>query len=197
MARIGYKSAKFNTIDSATNKYSTLGTGSTVPVLERVIDEKFAPEYNSAELYADDALAESDYSFKKGTLTITIADDDDAIEAKLMGYTADTQETAEYTKSINDKAPEIGYGHIVTKMIKGVKTWKVEFFPRAKVTKITTDGKTRGEGVEFGTTTIEATVLPCDRAINGNAVGVWEIHETFSTEASAVTFLTTCLTPSV
>lgn len=192
MARIGYKSAKYNPIDSSTGKYKSL-TGSTVPALERVIDEKFSPEYNSAELYADDVLAETDYSFKKGTLTITVADDDDEIEALFMGHTTDADET---TKSIDDKAPEVGYGHIVTKMIKGVKSYKVEFFPRVKFTKITTDAKTKGDGVEFGTTSIEGTVFPCDREINGNAVGIWERHETFAAESEAVNYLNTCLTPS-
>lgn len=192
MARIGFKSAKYNKIDASTNKYKSL-TGSTVPVLERVIDEKFAPEYNSAELYADDALAESDYSFKKGTLTVTCADDDECVEADLLGHTATESETK---KSVDDKAAEVGYGHIVTKMVKGVKSYKVEFFPRVKFTKITTDAKTRGEGVEFGTTTYEGTVYPCDREINGVAVGVWEMHKTFTAESEAVAYLNTCLTPS-
>lgn len=192
MARIGYKSAKYNTIDPSTNKYATL-TGSAVPALERVIDEKFSPEYNSAELYADDALAESDYSFKKGTITLTVADDDDKIEAAFLGH---TDSTDEITKSVDDKAPEVGYGHIVTKMIKGVKSYKVEFFPRVMFTKSNTDAKTRGESTEFGTTTYEGTVYPCDREINGNAAGVWERHQTFKTEAEAVTYLNTCLSPA-
>ena len=63
MARTGFKQAKYNKIDTATSKYATLAD-SKVPVFEKVIDEKFAPEYNNAELYANDVLAESDYSFK-------------------------------------------------------------------------------------------------------------------------------------
>lgn len=192
MARTGYKSAKYNIIDPETNKYKSL-TGSAVPSLERVIEEKFAPEYNSAELYADDALAESDYSFKKGTLTITVADDDDKTEATFLGLKSSDDEV---TKTVDDIAPEIGYGHIVTKSVKGVRQYKAEFFPRVKITKSTTDAKTRGEGVEFGTTTYEGTVFPCDRPINGYKVGDWEKHQTFATEAEAIAFLTTCLTPA-
>ena len=60
MARIGFKKAKYNKIVG--NKYATL-TDNNVPVFEKVIDEKFAPEYNTAELYANDGLAETDYSF--------------------------------------------------------------------------------------------------------------------------------------
>lgn len=192
MARTGYKKAKYNQIDIATNKYKVL-TGSVVPSMKKVIDEKFAPEYNSAELYADDELAESDYSFKKGTLTITCEDDDDEIDAELLGNSITTDEV---TCKTSDKAPEVGYGHIITKKVGSAVKYKVEFFPRVKFNKITTDAKTRGESIEFGTTTIEGVVKPLSVATNGVAVGAWEMHKTFDTEAAAETYLDTCLTPS-
>ena len=107
MARIGYKKGKYNKMDAETKKYVALVDGK-VPCLEKVIDEKFAPEYNSAELYADDGLAETDYSFKKGSLTITVANDDDEKDAFLMGNTI---EDGEVTKKIEDTAPEVGYGN--------------------------------------------------------------------------------------
>ena len=191
MASIGYKKAKYNKMDTETKKYATLTDG--VPRLTRVIDEKFSPEYNNAELYADDSLAESDTSFKKGGLAITVADDDDERDAFLMGNTV---EEGEVTKTVDDTAPEIGYGHIVTKLIKGVKRFKVEFFPRIKFTKITTDGKTKGESVEFGTTAVESTVYPLQEDFNGMKAGTWEKHQTFATEAEAENYLDACLTPS-
>ena len=189
MARIGFKKAKYNKI--AGNTYATL-TASAVPEFEKVVDEKFAPEYNSAELYANDGLAESDYSFKKGTLTLTVADDNDELCAELLGNTDDE---GEVTSNVNDVAPEFGYGHIIPKMVGGVKKYKVEFFPRVKFTKVTGDNKTRGENVEFGTTSIEGTVFPLETAINGLAVGDWEKHQTFDTLAEAETYLNGLLTP--
>ena len=191
MARIGYKKGKYNKIDASTKKYAAVE--GAVPCLEKVIDEKFSAEYNSAELYADDVLAECDYSFKKGTLAITVANDDDKKEAELMGNTITEDEV---TKSVSDTAPEFGYGHIVTKMVNGVKKFKVEFFPRVKWTKITTDAKTRGESVEFGTTAIEGTVYPLDADFNGMTAGTWEKHQTFATEAEAEAYLDSCLTPN-
>ena len=191
MARIGFKQAKYNKIDTSTSKYATL-TASAVPVFEKVVDEKFAPEYNSAELYANDGLAESDYSFKKGTLSLTVADDNDELCAELLG---NTEDDGEVTSNVSDIAPEFGYGHIIPKMVGGVKKYKVEFFPRVKFTKVTGDNKTRGEGVEFGTTAIEGTVFPLETAINGLAVGVWEKHQTFATLAEAETYLNGLLTP--
>ena len=189
MARIGFKKAKYNKIVG--NSYASL-TENAVPVFEKVIDEKFAPEYNSAELYANDGLAESDYSFKKGTLSLTVADDDDELCAELLGNT-DTD--GEVTSNINDSAPEFGYGHIIPKMVGGARKYKVEFFPRVKFTKITSDNKTRGESVEFSTTAIEGTVFPLETAINGLAIGDWEKHQTFATLAEAETYLDGLLTP--
>lgn len=191
MARIGFKKAKYNKIVG--NTYATL-TSSAVPVFEKVIDEKFAPEYNSAELYANDGLAESDYSFKKGTLSLTVADDDDKLCAELLGNTS-AKEGGEVTSNIEDVAPEFGYGHIIPKMVGGARKYKVEFFPRVKFTKITSDNKTRGESVEFSTTAIEGTVYPLETAINGLKVGDWEKHQTFATLEEAETYLDGLLKP--
>ncbi len=193
MARIGFRKAKYNEIDTTTNKYKTLGTGGSVPEFEKVVDEKFAPEYNSAELYANDSLCESDYSFNKGTLTLQIADDDDVLLAKVFG---NTNTDGEVVSTIDDSAPEFGYGHIIPKVVNGAKKYKVEFFPRIKFTKVTSDNKTRGANVEFSTTSIEATVFPLSKVINGIPVGTWEKHETFDTLSDAETYLNGLLTPT-
>ena len=190
MARIGFRKAKYNLIDG--DKYKAL-TGSKVPEFEKVVDEKFAPEYNTAELFANDALCESDYSFKKGTLSLTVADDDDTFVAEIMGNTVST---GEVVSSIDDTAPEVGYGHILPKLVNNVKKYKVEFFPRVKFTKVTTDNKTRGESIEFSTTAIEGTVYPLEKEVNGLAVGTWEKHQTFATLAEAETYLDGLLTPT-
>lgn len=190
MARIGFRKAKYNLIDG--DKYKAL-TDSKVPEFEKVVDEKFAPEYNTAELYANDALCESDYSFKKGTLSLTVADDDDTFVAEIMGNTVST---GEVVSSIDDTAPEVGYGHILPKLVNKVKKYKVEFFPRVKFTKVTTDNKTRGESIEFSTTAIEGTVYPLEKEVNGLAVGTWEKHQTFATLAEAETYLDGLLTPT-
>jgi phi13 family phage major tail protein len=190
MARIGFKKAKYNKIVGAT--YDALKENK-VPEFEKIVDEKFAGEFNSAELYANDGLAECDYSFKKGTLSLTVVDDEDKFIAELLGNAV--TEDGEVASNIDDVAPEFAYGHIVPKMVGGVKKFKVEFFPRVKFTKVTTDNKTRGESVEFGTTAIEGTVYPLDKAINGLAVGCWEKHQTFATQEDAETYLDGLLTP--
>lgn len=193
MARIGFRKAKYNTIDSATSKYSALKDGKVLD-FEAVIDETFAPEYNSAELYANDSLCESDYTFNKGTLTLNIADDNDEFLAGIFGHTIETK--GEVTRKIDDTAPEVGYGHIIPKVVNNIRKFKVEFFPRVKFTKITSDNKSKGSSVEFSTSSLEATVYPLDKSINGLPVGTWEKHQTFATLEEAETYLDGLLTPT-
>jgi phi13 family phage major tail protein len=191
MARIGFRKAKYNQIDGDT--YKAL-EGAKVPEFEKVIDEAFAGEYNTAELYANDGLAESDYSFNKGTLTINIADDNDEFLAGLFGNKITE---GEVTSTIDDTAPEFGYGHIIPKMVKGVREYKVEFFPRVKFTKVTSDNKSRSASVEFSTSSLEGTVFPLETALNGVSAGTWEKHQTFATLEEAEAYLDKLLTPTV
>ena len=200
MARIGFKKAKYNKIVSSTvsgsvvKSYAPLTAGK-VPDFEKVIDEKFAPEYNNAELYANDGLAECDYSFKKGTLSLTIADDDDAFIAELFGSSV-AGSGGEVSTSIESTAPEIAYGHIIPKIVGGVRKYKVEFFPRVKFTEVSGDNKTRAESVEFGTTSLTAVVMPLDEVTNGIPAGTWEKHNTFDDLEDAETYLDGLLTPT-
>ena len=102
----------------------------------------------------------------------------------------------EVTDNSEDIAPEIGYGHIVTKIYKGVKSYKVEFLPRIQITKITADRKTKGESIEYNTVSIEASIMELEEEINGMKIGDWKKSETFATLAEAQTYLDGLLTPS-
>ena len=190
MARVGFTKAKYNQIDG--DSYKAL-EGAKVPEFEKVVDEAFAPEFNTAELFANDNLAESDYSFNKGTLTITIADDNDEFLAELFGNTITEGEA---TSTINDTAPEFGYGHIIPKIVGGVRKYKVEFLPRVKFTKVTSDNKSKGATVEFSTSSLEGTVFPIENALNGMTAGTWRKVQTFATLQEAETYLDKLLTPT-
>ena len=192
MASIGLRNAKYNQIDYTTSKYKAL-KDSKVPVLGRLIDAKINEERNSTELRADDIIAEKDKSFKGGTVTITVDDVTDETYADVKGCSVSEKEV---TDNSEDIAPEIGYGHIVTKIYKGVKSYKVEFLPRIQITKITADRKTKGESIEYNTVSIEADIMELEEPINGMKVGDWKKTETFATLLEAQTYLDGLLTPS-
>lgn len=194
MASIGLRNAKYNQIDYVTKKYKAL-IDSLVPVLGRLIDAKITEDRNNTTLRADDIIAEKDLSFKGGTVNITVDDVTDKTYADLKGCTMSDEK--EVTDNSEDIAPEIGYGHIVTKIYKGVKSYKVEFLPRIQITKITADRKTKGESIEYNTVSIEANLMELEEEINGMKVGDWKKVKSFTTLAEAQTYLDGLLTPAV
>lgn len=134
---------------------------------------------NSATLYADDTLAESDTSFQSGTVTMGIDEDDLETMAALLGHTISD---GVLTRSAYDTAPYVGLGRIVMKMVNNVTKYKVEFLYKVKFSEPSAENQTRGESVEFATTEIEGTVAALK---NGN----WSVAKTFATKDEALTYL--------
>ncbi len=193
MARIGFRKAKYNLFNEAGDDYATL-TGGKVPTFEKVIDEKFAPTFNNAELYAGDVLAESDYSFVSGQLDITVADDEDTFISILFGN--EISAGGEVAENVEHIAPFVGYGHVIPKVVNGVRKYKVEFFPKVKFNSKSSEATTKGETVDFKTTSLSAKVFALDKDLNKASVGDYEKHQTFATLTEAETYLDGLLTPA-
>lgn len=134
---------------------------------------------NSATLYADDTLAESDTSFQSGTVTMGIDEDDLETMAALLGHTITN---GVMTRNAYDVAPYVGLGRIVMKLVNNVTKYKVEFLYKVKFSEPSAENQTRGESVEFATTEIQGTVAALK---NGN----WSVAQTFATKAEATTYL--------
>ncbi len=178
MARIGLKNFRYSELD--------IGENPTSPkTLGKAIDCKVSLELNSAELYGDDTLCESDYTFNKGTVTITVDDDDDKILAPLLGHTISTD--GEIIRKDTDVAPYVAFGRILTKIVNGAYKYKVEFLSKVKFKDTMPDEKTKSGSVEFATVSIEGTVMK-------KADGEWSKSKTFATYDEASAYLDSLLT---
>lgn len=135
---------------------------------------------NSASLYADDAIAETDNSFGGGTVTIGIDDEDVNTMADLLGHTV--SEEGEMVRNSNDTAPYVGLGRVVVKMVGGVYKYKVEFLYKVKFSEPSQEDNTKGESVEFTTSELEGTVATLEN-------GDWSKTKTFGTKTEAITYL--------
>jgi len=175
MAGIGLKNFKYAKLNSDGETYGVVKT------LAGAIEYKVTLDLSEASLYADDALREQVSLFKSGTLTAGIDDDDDTVFAELLGKTVD-QETGVVTSISEDTPIYVGFGHIVPKMVGGIKKYKVEFFPKVKFKPFITDAKTKGDNLEFTTPSVEATIFENDN-------GDWEKHSVCDTETEANTLL--------
>ena len=134
---------------------------------------------NDAKLYADDTIAESDTSFQSGTVSLTIDDDDQTTMGDLLGHTITD---GVMVRKSSDVAPYVGLGRIITKMVSGSYKYKVEFLAKVKMSEPSMDENTRGESLEFGTTTIEGIVTTL-------ADGTWSKTKTFTTMSDAQSYL--------
>ena len=135
---------------------------------------------NSAKLYADDALAESDTSFQSGTVTLGVDDNRDATFADLLGHAITEQ--GEVTYNTNDVAPWVALARIVVKMVNNVRLYKAMVLYKVKFAEPSEDENTQGESVEFSTPSIEGTIAQL-------ANGDWKTSQTFSTRAEALAFI--------
>lgn len=177
MAKIGLNNFKYSKLTEAEDGTASYAGAKT---LGKAIDCKVSIEKYEAELYADDTLAESDNTFKKGTITLTIDEDDDTVFAELLGH--EVGEDGEMIRKDTDVAPYFGVGRILTKVVNGVYKYKVEFLPKVKFSEPEQEEQTKGDSIEFKTPSVEGTV-------NKLADGVWSKAKTFTTKEEAITYL--------
>lgn len=177
MAKIGLNSFRYSTLTEASDGTPSYA-GAQTPA--KAISCNVSITNNEAKLYADDALAESDTSFAGGTVTIGIDNEDQTTMAALLGHTV--EQTGEMVRKTTDAAPYVGFGRIVTKMVNGAYKYKVEFLYKVKFSEPSQEDTTKGESLEFGTSTIEGTVAAL---ANGN----WSVTKTFDSKSAALTFL--------
>jgi len=78
MAHIGLRNFVYSILDEVSNCYNGLQR------LAGAIESKASIKLAEAELYSDDVLAENVQEFTKGTITLTVDDDDDSIFAPLI-----------------------------------------------------------------------------------------------------------------
>lgn len=180
MAKIGVRKLYYSNLTEAAD-----GTPSYdgVKTLAKAVSSNLTMSNNSAELYADDALAESDTSFGSGTLALGC--DDDTVFATLLGHTVNGDEV---TYDADDVAPYVGVGQIITRMVGGTLSYKAEVLNKVKFAEPNNENTTKGETTNFGTYTIEGKV----HALKS---GAWKSTKTFTTEADAVTYITTAFAP--
>jgi phi13 family phage major tail protein len=186
MAKIGVQNFLYGILTEASNGTATYGAG-TKP--GKAVSCNVSISNNDAKLYADDALAESDTTFQSGTVTIELDNADTTTQATLLGHTVTGDEIV---RNATDIAPYVGLGRIVTKIVGGQYQYKVEFLNKVKFAEPSQENTTKGESVEFATTTLEGIVSTL-------ANGDWSKSKTFDTMSDAQEYLTGLFgsTPSV
>lgn len=156
----------------------------------KAISAKVDPSNNDAKLYADDALAESDSSFNSAKVTLGVADDDITVFAEILGHKVSEQSgqnSGVMTRNVNDTAPYVGLGRVVTKLVNNKHIYKGEFLYKIKFSEPSQEDETKGESVDFKTTEIDGTAVAL-------ANGDWSDSGVFDTKDAAVKWVKDKLT---
>lgn len=180
MAKIGLNNLKFGVL-SEVGETVTYGA---MQSLGKAVSANVSVTSNSAVLYADDAIAESDNTFSAGTISLTVDDDGDTVFAPLLGHEVDS-DSGIMIRNKNDVAPYVGVGRIINKMKNGARLFKVEFLSKVKFSEPSQESNTHGETTEFGTPQIEGTIATLES-------GEWSKTKTFTTHSAALAFLANC-----
>lgn len=176
MAKIGLKNFRFGILTEQLDGSATYGVGQKPA---KAISCTVDISNNDVKLYADDALAESDTSFQSGSVTLGIDDEDDIVMATLLGHQI---VEGELVRNSTDVAPYVGLGRIVTKMVNGAYKYKVEFLKKVKFSEPSQENNTKGESLEFGTSTLQGQVASL-------ANGDWSASKTFNNMDDAQAYL--------
>ena len=176
MAKIGVQNFLYGVLTEESDGIASYGAGQKPG---KAVSCNVGVSSNDAKLYADDSLAESDTSFQGGTVSIEVDNADVTTQATLLGHTISGEEMI---RNANDVAPYVALGRIVTKMVDGAYQYKVEFLNKVKFSEPSQENTTKGESVEFGTTSLESIVSTLSN-------GDWSTTKAFDTIEEARTYL--------
>ena len=144
-------------------------------------------------LYADNAVAETDRSFSGGTLTLSTDDLSQEVSKAILGLTE--QAIAEIT-GITDEdvqeliyddtqvTPYLGVGFIIKKKVGGVYKWRGVVLTKVMFSVPSDAATTQGETIEWQVPELTATIMR-----DNSATHMWKREATFTTEAQAEAYI--------
>lgn len=144
-------------------------------------------------LYADNAIAETDRQFTGGTLTLSTDDLSQDVSAAILGVKTQAIESIpgitdeDVNELIYDNTqviPYLGCGFIVKKMLNGVTAWRAIVLTKIMFSVPSDAATTQGESIEWQVPELTATIMRDD-----SATQMWKREATFTTEAQAETYI--------
>ena len=144
-------------------------------------------------LYADNAIAETDRSFAGGTLTLSTDDLSQEVAKAILGLTetaitgiegvTDTS-VKELVYDDTQTTPYLGVGFIVKKKVGGSYKWRAVVLSKVMFSVPADAATTQGESIEWQVPELSATIMRDDSATH-----MWKREATFTTEAQAEAYI--------
>lgn len=144
-------------------------------------------------LYADNAIAETDRQFTGGTLTLSTDDLSQEVSKAILGLNEQAlgeiagvtdQSVKELIYDNTQVTPYLGIGFIIKKVVGGVTKWRGVMLAKIMFSIPSDAATTQGETIEWQVPTLTATIMRDD-----SATQVWKREATFTTETQAEAYI--------
>ena len=133
-------------------------------------------------LYADNAIAETDRSFAGGTLTLSTDDLSQDVAKAILGVTDTSVKELVYDDT--QTTPYLGVGFIVKKKVGGAYKWRAVVLSKVMFSVPADAATTQGESIEWQVPELSATIMRDDSETH-----MWKREATFTTEAQAEAYI--------
>lgn len=186
MAIVGLSHPKFAIYSAVGNTVNYYGGGTIAKATSASVEIESSEDNN---LYADNAVAETDRQFTGGTITLGTDDLSQSVSAAILGLRQQALPTIEgitdtgLTETIyddNQVTPYLGIGFIRKKIRNGVSRWQAIVLTKIMFSVPSDSADTQGETIEWQTPEISGSIMKDDSATH-----MWKRTCTFSTEAQA------------
>lgn len=144
-------------------------------------------------LYADNAIAETDRNFAGGTLTLSTDDLSQEVTKAILGLTetaitgiegvTDTS-VKELVYDDTQNIPYLGVGFIIKKKVGGAYKWRGVVLCKVMFSVPADAATTQGEIIEWQVPELSATIMRDDSATH-----MWKREATFTTEVQAEAYI--------
>lgn len=144
-------------------------------------------------LYADNAIAETDRTFAGGTLTLSTDDLSQEVSKAILGLAeqaitgiegvTDTS-VKELLYDDQQQTPYLGVGFIIKKKVGGVYKWRGVILTKVMFSAPADAATTQGETIEWQTPELSATIMRDDSPNH-----MWKREATFTTEVQAEAYI--------
>lgn len=144
-------------------------------------------------LYADNAIAETDRSFAGGTLNLNTDDLSQEVTKAILGLTetaitgiegvTDTS-VKELVYDDTQTTPYLGVGFIIKKKVGGAYKWRAVVLCKVMFSVPADAATTQGESIEWQVPDLSATIMRDDSATH-----MWKREATFTSEVQAEAYI--------
>lgn len=190
MATIGLSKPFYAVYNNSSGNVTYTAGASMGKATEANIEIETSEDNN---LYADNAIAETDRQFTGGTLTLSTDDMSQEVSKAILGLNEQAlgeidgvtdQSVKELIYDNTQNTPYLGIGFIIKKVVGGVTKWRGVMLAKIMFSIPSDAATTQGETIEWQVPTLTATIMRDD-----SATQVWKREATFTTEAQAEAYI--------